>query len=129
MLIRVLAEPRPGDSRVALVPRSVAALTAAGHRVLLPAGAGAAAGLPDASYAAAGAEIFAGSPPAADLVVAVKESEHRPAMTDLFPDWADQVEYWDIDDLDCAEAAEALPVLEDAVQMLAARLAEEQAGS
>ena len=71
MLIRVLAEPRPGDSRVALVPRSVAALTAAGHRVLLPAGAGAAAGLPDASYAAAGAEIFAGSPPAADLVVAV----------------------------------------------------------
>jgi protein-tyrosine phosphatase len=61
----------------------------------------------------------------ADLVVALKESEHRPAMTDLFPDWADQVEYWDIDDLDCAEAGEALPVLEDAVQMLAARLAED----
>ncbi|MFH1330563.1 MAG: NAD(P) transhydrogenase subunit alpha [Actinomycetota bacterium] len=71
MLIRVLSEPRPGDTRVALVPRSVATLTAAGHRVLFPAGAGTAAGLPDAAYVAAGAEIFAGPPPPADLVVAV----------------------------------------------------------
>jgi len=71
MLIRVLAEPRPGDARVALVPRSVAALVGAGHRVLFPSGAGAAAGLPDRSYSEAGAEVFTGPPPAADLVVAV----------------------------------------------------------
>jgi NAD(P) transhydrogenase subunit alpha len=71
MLIRVLSETRPGDARVALVPRSVAALTAAGHQVLFPAGAGAAAGLPDAAYADAGAEVFTGAVPAADLVVAV----------------------------------------------------------
>ncbi|MCU0280761.1 MAG: NAD(P) transhydrogenase subunit alpha [Acidimicrobiia bacterium] len=71
MLIRVLAEPRPGNARVALVPRGVSALTAAGHRVLFPAGAGTAAGLPDAAYADAGAEVFAGPPPAAELVVAV----------------------------------------------------------
>ena len=71
MLIRVLNETRPGDSRVALVPRSVATLTAAGHRVLFPAGAGRVAGLPDAAYGDAGAEVFAGPPPPADLVVAV----------------------------------------------------------
>ena len=69
--MRVLREARPGEARVALVPRGVAALTAAGHRVLVPAGAGAAAGLPDRAFAKAGAEIFDGTPPAADLVVAL----------------------------------------------------------
>ena len=69
--MRVLREARPGETRVALVPRGVAALTAAGHRVLVPAGAGATAGLPDRAFAKAGAEIFDGTPPAADLVVAL----------------------------------------------------------
>jgi len=71
MLIRVLREMRPGETRVALVPRGVAALTAAGHRVLVPSGAGAAAGLPDPAYVDAGAEVFDGPPPEADLVVAL----------------------------------------------------------
>ena len=71
MLIRVLREARPGETRVALVPRGVATLTAAGHHVLVPAGAGSSAGLPDEAFTAAGAEIFNGPPPAADLVVAV----------------------------------------------------------
>lgn len=71
MLIRVLREARPGETRVALVPRGVAALTQAGHRVLFPGGAGVAAGLPDPAYLDAGAEIFDGPPPEADLVVAL----------------------------------------------------------
>jgi len=71
MLIRVLREARPGETRVALVPRGVATLNRAGHRLLVPTGAGAAAGLPDDSYVQAGAEIFDGPPPAADLVVAI----------------------------------------------------------
>jgi NAD(P) transhydrogenase subunit alpha len=71
VLVRVLREARPGETRVALVPRGVAALAAAGHRVLVPAGAGAAAGLPDQAFAEAGAEVFDGTPPPADLVVAL----------------------------------------------------------
>ena len=57
-----------------------------------------------------------------DLVVAVKESEHRPLLREHFPAWAESVEYWHIDDLDCAVPAEALPVLEDHVRALVDRL-------
>jgi protein-tyrosine phosphatase len=47
-----------------------------------------------------------------DLVVALKEAEHRPMMLESFPSWADQITYWHIHDLDCAEPAEALAELE-----------------
>lgn len=57
-----------------------------------------------------------------DLVVAVKEAEHRPAMMQLFPEWANRVEYWHIDDLDCAEPDEALTALERSVRHLISRL-------
>jgi protein-tyrosine phosphatase len=56
-----------------------------------------------------------------DLVVAVKEVEHRPLMHEQFPDWADSVEYWDVDDLDCATPEDALPYLEQRVRELIAR--------
>lgn len=59
-----------------------------------------------------------------DLVVAVKELEHRPEFETQFPDWADRVEYWDVDDLDCATPDEALPYLEEKVRALVARLQE-----
>ena len=58
----------------------------------------------------------------ADLVVAVKEAEHRPLLSLLFPDWVDRVEFWHIDDLDCAEPCEALSVLEEHVGSLVERL-------
>ncbi len=58
------------------------------------------------------------------LVVAMKECEHRPLLSGQFPEWADLVEYWHIDDVDCAEPHEALPLLEGRVRDLAARLAE-----
>jgi protein-tyrosine phosphatase len=45
----------------------------------------------------------------ADLVVAVKEAEHRAMMRELFPVWENRIEYWDVDDLDCAAAHQALP--------------------
>jgi protein-tyrosine phosphatase len=64
----------------------------------------------------------------ADLVVAVKEVEHRPVMIDLFPRWADQIEYWHIDDLDCAEPEEALPILENHIRALVARLTDPRDG-
>ena len=59
-----------------------------------------------------------------DLVVAVKKAEHRAMMAEQFPLWTDQVEYWHVDDLDCAEPDEALPVLEENVRALVSRLNE-----
>jgi protein-tyrosine phosphatase len=58
----------------------------------------------------------------ADLIVAIKEAEHRPLLNLLFPDWVDRVEFWHIDDLDCAEPSEALSVLEEHVGALVERL-------
>ena len=36
----------------------------------------------------------------ARIVVALKEAEHRPYLTRLFPEWADRVRYWNVHDLD-----------------------------
>ncbi len=58
----------------------------------------------------------------ADLVVAVKEAEHRALMAEQFPFWTDLIEYWQVDDLDCADAAEALPHLEERIHGLLERL-------
>jgi len=58
----------------------------------------------------------------ADLVVAVKEAEHRMMMAEQFPLWKDRIEYWHVDDLDCAEAHDALPHLEKQIHALVERL-------
>lgn len=58
----------------------------------------------------------------ADLIVAVKEAEHRTLMEQRFPRWVEQVEYWHIHDLNVAQANEALPILESAVRGLVERL-------
>jgi alanine dehydrogenase len=76
MLIGVPREIKRDEYRVAMLPVGVEELTRAGHRVLIEAGAGVGSGLPDAEYAAEGAEIVA--TPAeiyarADLIVKVKE--------------------------------------------------------
>ena len=62
----------------------------------------------------------------ADLVVAVKKAEHYAMMVDQFPKWADRIEYWAVDDLDCATPDEALPVCEVCVEALVERLLVEQ---
>lgn len=59
----------------------------------------------------------------ADLVICLKEAEHRPMMLEQFPDWADRIEYWHVDDLDCATADEALPVCQQNIEALVERLA------
>jgi len=78
-----LAVPRettPGETRVALVPETVARLVKAGCAVRVEAGAGAAAGFPDASYVAAGANVVA-DPRAlldgAQIVLKVREPRLR----------------------------------------------------
>ena len=61
----------------------------------------------------------------AHKIIAVKEAEHRPMMRDQFPAWEQRVDYWTIDDLDCAQPEDALPLLEARVHELATALAKE----
>jgi protein-tyrosine phosphatase len=59
----------------------------------------------------------------ADLVIAVKEAEHRPMMRRQFPAWIERIEYWHVDDIDCATPDESLAACESCVQVLVERLA------
>jgi protein-tyrosine phosphatase len=58
----------------------------------------------------------------ADLIVALKEAEHRPLFTERFPAWTARVEFWHVHDLDGATPAEALPQIQEEVLRLVARL-------
>lgn len=58
----------------------------------------------------------------AHLVVGVKELEHRPLLTEQFPSWVERVEFWQIDDIDCAEPVVALRNLARQVRQLTAKL-------
>jgi H+-translocating NAD(P) transhydrogenase subunit alpha len=69
MRIGVPKETAEGERRVALVPEVVRKLTGGGHEVVVEAGAGEHALLPDALYTDAGAQI--GDPYGADVVVRV----------------------------------------------------------
>src|SRR5215510_9714713 len=76
MLVGVPKEIKDHEYRVGLVPSTVRELTAKGHQVLVETNAGVGAGLPDADYVAAGAEIAPGADPIfarAEMIVKVKE--------------------------------------------------------
>jgi NAD(P) transhydrogenase subunit alpha len=86
MRIVVLKERAERERRVALVPESTARLVKAGVDVSIETGAGAAAGFPDAQYAAAGATIAPAAADAlagADVVAAVQPP--RPAEIAQIP--------------------------------------------
>jgi NAD(P) transhydrogenase subunit alpha len=57
MLIGIIKEARPGETRVAATPSSVVQLKKLGYEVLVEPGAGVAASFPDAAYVEAGAEV------------------------------------------------------------------------
>jgi protein-tyrosine phosphatase len=58
----------------------------------------------------------------ADLVIALKEAEHRLLLEKRFPLWSDKVEYWHVHDLGMASANEALGEIERQVNRLILRL-------
>jgi protein-tyrosine phosphatase len=58
----------------------------------------------------------------AGLIVAVKETEHRPMIARQFPAWDNKITYWHIHDLDKSTADEALPELERLVRRLVQQL-------
>lgn len=61
---------------------------------------------------------------AASLVVCLKEAEHRPMMERMFPLRIPQVEFWRIDDVDCALPDDALSQLATEIDRLTARLSD-----
>jgi alanine dehydrogenase len=76
MLVGVPKEIKDNEYRVGLVPATVRELLTHGHQVIVETRAGTGAGLTDADYAAAGAEIVASASEVfarAELIVKVKE--------------------------------------------------------
>ncbi len=69
MIIGVLRESRPGETRVAATPATVAEMVELGYEVVVDAGAGLRSSFTDDAYAAAGATT--GDATAADIVLAV----------------------------------------------------------
>ena len=57
MIFGVLKDTKQGENRVICTPMEVSSIIAAGHTVLVQAGAGVGSGFPDEKYAATGAEI------------------------------------------------------------------------
>jgi len=54
----------------------------------------------------------------ADLVIAMKESEHRALMRKKFSAWEERVTYWNVHDLDVADFAEMTKLIEVLVDEL-----------
>ncbi len=78
MIIGVPQEIKTHEYRVALTPWGARALTRAGHKVLVQAGAGAGSGMPDEDYAAGGAAIVTGAEELwqrAEMILKVKEPQ------------------------------------------------------
>ena len=89
MRIAVLCERRAGERRVAVTPEATGALVVDGHSVVVEAGAGAAAGMPDDAYLAAGASIAPASAAAigeGGVVVSVNGPTDREALGHLGAD-------------------------------------------
>lgn len=59
-----------------------------------------------------------------DLVVALKEAEHREILASKFPGWEDRVTYWHVHDVEDEEPAQAIKELEQNVLRLIDHLAE-----
>ena len=57
-----------------------------------------------------------------DLVVAIKEAEHRALLAERFPGWENRTSYWHVHDIDAAEPSEAIAAIERLVRALIADL-------
>jgi protein-tyrosine phosphatase len=58
----------------------------------------------------------------ADLVIALKEAEHRPLIERRFPEAAGRVTYWHVDDIDVALPPVALAMIDNRVRELVSAL-------
>jgi low molecular weight protein-tyrosine phosphatase len=62
----------------------------------------------------------------ADLIIALKDAEHRPMVVRLFPEWEARIVFWDVSDVDAATPEEALPLIEQHVLDLLSALARDE---
>ena len=58
----------------------------------------------------------------ADLVIALKDAEHRPLIERRFPELAGNVTYWNVDDIELAPPSIALAMIDGQVRELIATL-------
>jgi protein-tyrosine phosphatase len=58
----------------------------------------------------------------ADLIIAMKEGEHRAYLEANFPSWTDKIEYWHVHDIDVAPVNETLSRIEHNLHALIQRL-------
>ncbi len=79
MRVAVAREADPAEDRVAATPETVKKMIALGAEVAVERGAGIKAGIADAEFAAAGAEVVVGATRGADAVLKVR----RPATSEL----------------------------------------------
>jgi protein-tyrosine phosphatase len=62
----------------------------------------------------------------ADLIIAMKEVEHRPLMKTKFETWEERVTYWHVDDLDLADFTQSTKLIEVMVNELIQALRKQQ---
>jgi protein-tyrosine phosphatase len=58
----------------------------------------------------------------ANHIVALDRIEHRPLMREIFPNWADRIEYWDVGDIGVAAPEVALASIEQRIETLILRI-------
>lgn len=58
----------------------------------------------------------------ADRIIALYEREHSPLLRQYFPQWQDDIEYWDVPDLNEMESVYALARIERMVRALTSEL-------
>jgi protein-tyrosine phosphatase len=58
----------------------------------------------------------------AELVIALKEAEHRPLLEKCFPEHCPRIEYWHVHDIDKAHPEQALGEVDTLVRQLIGRL-------
>ena len=77
-----------------------------------------AVGIPESCTAPGKIALSSNDLLAADTIIALKESEHRPMMVNDFPEWADRITYWNIDDAGDLDPEIAFSKIESHVQEL-----------
>lgn len=60
----------------------------------------------------------------ADLIIALKEAEHRPLIERRFPEMVERVRYWHVDDVDVAKPAVALALIDQLIEDLLSSLSD-----
>lgn len=58
----------------------------------------------------------------ARTIIALQESEHRPMVRRLFPEWEPMIQWWDVPDVQDAPPTQAIPAIVRNVEALIARL-------